>query len=256
MIEDIVLKASRLVYKGLQPRISPEKDPEYKELCRLCLSSREFSDTVDAIAEGLSLTVVYVSDRGIILTPSSTESRFAMGLTEYRKELEGDQDTEDREKLTRRGLIALVQIAIAATFYPTAEALDDDDYDAGHSASLTDIHQVLVSMSERISKETEDEELIAPSVLKASTVVLSLPEARPDGKIPTLKSRYGAIQIVLNQLVQSGLVHLQETSDGKRYNPMFRYQQLLRRRANGRLFEICHSLAEEANQEIREEKNV
>lgn len=267
MIEDIVYKASRLIYKGLQPRNYAEKDKEYAELLRLCLSSFEFTDHVKAIAEGLSLQVVDISDKGIILSPASTDSRFAMGLSEYRKELEGEVDPENTEAQAKRGLIALIQVAIAATFFPTAEILDDDDYEAlGKSATLKDFNAVLLKMCDNVIKE-DDQEVIAPSLQKGARWLKALPDSLPKGKTATFRSKWGAISIIANHLDRSGLLKFQKTSDGDCYFPTYRYQQLLRRRAVGHLFDLCHQLAQvepisdnqtktvETNSDIIEEAN-
>ncbi|MBT4287899.1 MAG: hypothetical protein HOD92_11220, partial [Deltaproteobacteria bacterium] len=155
METDLVYKSSRLVYKGLLPKANTEKDAEYKDLLKLCISDHDFVDAVNAVAEGLSLAVVDISERGgIILTPLSSESRFAMGLSEYRKELEGDSDPQDMDAKAKRGLIALTQVAIAATFFPTADDLDDDDYEVlGKSAAIKDMNTVLMNMCDNIVSE-------------------------------------------------------------------------------------------------------
>lgn len=243
MIEDIVYKAARLIYKGLQPRSYAEKDKEYGELLRLCLSSFEFTDHVKAIAEGMSLVVVDISDKGIILAPASTDSRFAMGLSDYRKELEGEVDPENIEAQAKRGIIALIQVAIAATFFPTAEILDDDDYEAlGKSATIEDFNAVLLRMCENVVK-ADDQELIAPSLQKGARWVQTLPDALPKGKTATFRSKIGAITIIVNQLDRSGLIKYHKTSDAECYFPTYKYQQLLRKRAVGHLFDLCHQLA-------------
>jgi hypothetical protein len=250
MEADLVYKSSRLVYKGLLPKANAEKDAEYKDLLKLCLSSHEFIDAVSAVAEGLSLAVVDISERGIILTPLSSESRFAMGLSEYRKELEGDSDPQDMEAKAKRGLIALVQVAIAATFFPTADDLDDDDYEVlGKSAAIKDMNSVLMNMCENIISE-EDQELIAPSLKKGAELVFVLPETLPNAKIPTLKYRYGAITIIAKHLEKSGMLNLQKTSDGEVYFPTYKYQQLLKRRSVGRLFDLCHEYSQ-ANEAVQ-----
>lgn len=244
MDADLIYKSSRLVYKGLLPKASVEKDSEYKDLLQKCLSSHEFNDTVVAVAEGLSLSVVDISERGIILTPMDTDSRFAMGLSEYRKELEGDSDPQDINAQAKRGLIALTQVAIAATFFPTADDLDDDDYEAlGTSAAIKDMNSVLMNMSENIINE-EDQELIAPSLKKGAELVFTLPETLPNAKTPTLKYRYGALTIIAKHLEKSGMLNLQKTSDGEVYFPTHKYQQLLKRRSVGRLFDLCHEYAQ------------
>lgn len=254
MIEDIVLKASKLIYKGMQPKSTPAKDKEYKELIHLALASHEFMQNLQDIAEGLSLAIVDLSEQGLILSPASTESRFAMGLGDYRKELEGDVDTSDGDALSRRGLVALVQVAIASAFFPTAEDLDDDDYEAlGKSATVKDINEILVAMCERIAKE-EDQEIISPSVRRGSDMILGMPDVLPTQKTNTLKSRFGSINIVASHLDKTGLIKFQDNSEGGAWFPTWKYQQLLKRRASGRLFEICHEFAREGmNETIQEE---
>lgn len=256
MIEDIVYKASRLIYKGLQPRSYSEKDKEYAELLRLCLSSFEFTDHVKAIAEGMSLKVVDISEKGLILSPTSTDSRFAMGLSDYRKELEGEVDPENIEAQAKRGLIALIQVAIAATFFPTAEILDDDDYEAlGKSATLENFNEVLLKMCDNVIKE-DDQELISASLQKGARWIKTLPDALPKGKTATFRSKFGAISIIANHLDKSGLLKYHKTSDADCYFPTYKYQQLLRRRAVGHLFDLCHQLAQtEPNSETTEETN-
>ena len=258
MIDDLIYKASLLVYKGLQPKLSPEKDKDYRELLRLSLSSYEFADAVQSIAEGLSLTVVDTSDRGIILSPASTESRFAMGIGDYRKELSGDTDVQNKDAVSRRGLIALVQVAVAAVFFPTAAVLDEDDDEVlGKSAQIGDIDHVLTAMCRQVTEE-EDQELISPSMRKGADLVLSMPEALPEGKIDTLRSRHGAIGIVTRHLDRVGLLKVQETNDGLNFFPTYRYQQLLRKRSVGRLFDLCHEFARQGMEkiEVPEERDV
>jgi|GEM_PF-909177 len=248
MIENMVLKSSQLIYKGMLPKATPERDKEYKELLRLSLSSNEFTQTVHDIAEGLSLVVVDISERGIILSPRSTESRFAMGIGDYRKELEGELESDQGDAVAKRGLMALVQVAVAATFFPTADNLDDDDFEAlSKSATAKDINDVLVAMCERIHQE-QDQEVIAPSVRKGASMILAMPDLLPTQKTNTLKSRFGAIGIVTSHLDKTGLIKFLDTSDGGGYFPTYRYQQLLKRRAAGRLFEICHEFAQPGSQ--------
>lgn len=243
MEPDLVYKASRLVYKGLLPKANVEKDSEYKDLLQLCQSQHEFVESVIAVAEGLSLAVVDISEKGIILTPMDTDSRFAMGLSEYRKELEGDSDPQDIDAKAKRGLIALTQVAIAATFFPTADDLDDDDYEAlGNSAGIKDMNSVLRNMCDNILSE-EDQELIAPSLKKGAELVSSLPDTLPNAKTSTLKYSFGALTIVAKHLDKTGLLNLQKTSDGEVFFPTHKYQQLLKRRSVGRLFDLCHEYA-------------
>ncbi len=238
MTDDAVFKAARLIFKGLQPKITPSKDREYKDLVQLGMSSDEFRSMVIAVAQGLSLSVVDISDRGIILSPEDLGSLFKMTLTEYRREL-GGEDTD-----AKPGLIALVQVAIAATFFPSAESLDDDDW-LSESKGVRDFDNVLAGMCEKVARE-DDPELVPPFLRQSGEIVLNMPEIIPDAKKPTLKSRTGAIGIVVKHLEDNRMIKRENTSEGETWFPTYRYQQLLRRRAGGGLFDICHRLTGES----------
>ncbi len=242
MIEDLTFKAARLIYKGLSPKTSPFKDKEYKELLVHCLASNELMDALHQVAEGLCLVVVDISDKGIILSPENTDSRFAMPISDYRKELEGGGNED------KKGLIALVQVAIASSFFPTAEQLDNDDYLMNQSATVKDMNEILVGMCEKVVKH-EDQELVSPYLRKSGEVVLNMPEAIPTGQRPTLKSVRGAIVIVADHLEKQGLLKFEENREGGFYFPTYRYQQILKKRSAGGLFELCQELA----QQVREE---
>ncbi len=235
MIDDAVFKAARLVYKGMHPKATPSKDREYKDLIHLSMSSDSFRDMVRAVAEGFSLIVVDISERGIILSPENLDSLFKMTLTEYRREL-GGEDTD-----AKPGLIALVQVAIAATFFPTAESLDDDDW-LSESKRLNDFDSVLVGMCEKIAGE-DDPELVSPFLRQSGEMVLNMPGIIPDAKKSTLKARAGAVAIVVKHLEENRMLKRENTSEGDTFFPTYRYQQMLRRRAGGSLFEICHGLS-------------
>ena len=235
ILNETVFKAARLIYMGLQPKITPSKDREYKDLIQLAMSSDKFRDMVQTVAQGLSLYVVDISERGIILSPEDLGSLFKMTLTEYRRELGGD-DTD-----AKPGLIALVQVAIAATFFPTAESLDDDDW-LSESKGVRNFDNVLVGMCEKVASE-DDPEAVSPFLRQSGETVLTMPEIMPDAKKLTLKSRTGAIGIVVKHLEENRMVKRENTTEGETWFPTYRYQQLLRRRAGGGLFEICHRIA-------------
>lgn len=55
--------AARLVSFGLQPRLQPARDAEYGELLRRYREDPPFARLADAVATGLGLIVLEVSDR-------------------------------------------------------------------------------------------------------------------------------------------------------------------------------------------------
>ena len=112
-------KAVRLIYKGLSPRSSALRDSDYNYLLKHYGAHPNFKVLVDDLAQMLELKVLAVLENSIILTPDSQDSVFAATLTDWRSSLGEMHQTA----------IALIHVAIAATFYPTAAALVDSVVD-------------------------------------------------------------------------------------------------------------------------------
>ena len=114
---EIAGDAARLVAYGLRTRTRPGSDSEYAELVVRHLAEPSFASTTRAVAGGYGLSVLSV-DRieGIVLTPVDDDSPFRMRLADYVAVPNADT----------RLMHGLVQLAIAATAYPTAAALEDD----------------------------------------------------------------------------------------------------------------------------------
>jgi hypothetical protein len=229
--------AARLVYKGLSPRAHPQQDREYRELIRRWLAEPGFRELAQAIAEGLELALLDVSENGVVLAPQDGDSRFAMGLSEYRRSL-----ARDGHKL-ERGTIAVLQAGVAAAFFPTAATLDDPD-EAVETVRLGDIREVVLSLCNRLVELQEGDAEAMPVVLRGAwDQLLTLPVHQHDAKRASLSSLDGALQLVLNQLREQGLVQYEEGSDGGFYFPSRRYRLLLARHAASGLFALCHQLA-------------
>ena len=112
-----VFRAASLIQWGLQPRMRPLQNAEYRELVREYMNRSEFRDIVAEMSDGLGLYVLNVSEHGIVLTPREG-SVFWMRPSELRT---GSSATTDR-----RLLDGIVQMTIAATVFPRARDLEDD----------------------------------------------------------------------------------------------------------------------------------
>jgi len=154
--EEYCARAARLLYKGLHPRLHPQQDREYSELVRTWLADHRLRQTLEGVATGLELVVVDVSEQGLVLAPRTPESRFAMSLTDYRQSLAGDT-----QRLSR-GALALVQIGIAATFFPTADRLDDLEGYEGESIRLQDIREVVIALCQRLAQARAEDPQAVP----------------------------------------------------------------------------------------------
>ena len=138
-------KAVLLLRKGLSPRASALRgDADYMQLLAHWRAEPEFRQLVRELAPMLSLRVIDVLEHAIILAPLGPDSVFAATLTDLRPGI-GEMS---------RGALALVHIAIAATFFPTAVVLTgaQDDF-AEVSATPARIAAVLREHCERLEAE-------------------------------------------------------------------------------------------------------
>ena len=229
-------KAVLLLNKGLSPRASALRgDVDYRQLLAHWRADPEFRDLVRDLAPMLGLRVVDVLEHAIVLVPFGPDSVFTATLTHLRPGL-GEM---------QRGALALVQVAVAATFFPTAVALNgaQDDF-AEVSATPARIAAVLREQCERLEAEAgDDPDLAEAGLAEAWRELARLPDAKPDGsQRAALSSLAGMVKLVLNQLHEHGMVQTLDTADGETYIPTRRYRLQVRELAANELFERCASV--------------
>ena len=226
-------KAVLLLNKGLSPRLSASHgDSDYQQLLAHWRADPEFRKLVEDLAPMLGLRVVDVIEHAIVLAPFGPGSVFAATLTDLRPGL-GDMS---------RGALALIQIAIAATFFPTAAKLtgmQDDNADV--SVTPLRVATALREHCQRLEAEASDDpDLEDAGLVEAWRELARLPDTRPDGsQRAALSSLAGMVKLVLNQLHEHGMVRPMDTDDGEVYAPMPRYRLQVRELAANELFERC-----------------
>lgn len=229
-------KAVLLLKKGLSPRASAlHGDVDYRQLLAHWRADPEFRQLVLDLAPMLDLRVIDALDHAIVLAPSGPDSVFAATLTDLRPGL-GEMS---------RGTLALVQIAVAATFFPTAAVLmGTQDDSAEVSATPTRIAAVLREHCGRLEAEAgDDPDLAEAGLAEAWREIARLPDTRPDGsQRAALSSLAGMVKLVLNQLHEHGMVRTLETADGETYIPTPRFKVQVRELAANELFERCVSV--------------
>ena len=226
-------KAVLLLRKGLSPRASALRgDADYGQLLAYWRADPEFRVLVEDLAPMLDLRVVDVLEHAIVLAPLGADSVFAATLTDLRPGL-GDMP---------RGALALIQIAIAATFFPTAVVLTgtQDDH-AEVSATPLRVATVLREHCQRLeAKASEDTDLEDAGLVQAWRELARMPDTRPDGsQRAALSSLTGMVKLVLNQLLEHGMVQTFDTAEGEAYMPTPRYRLQVRELAANELFERC-----------------
>lgn len=194
---DLAGDAGRILSFGLRPKVRPGRDSEYARLVVRFKTEPAFEQTVRAVAAGQGLSVLDV-DRieGIVLAPVDDDSPYRIRLADYVNVPGSDV----------RLLHGLVQLAIAATAYPTAAALEDDQRLAAVS-----VQQVY----ERIRRIVEDQKEAAgrsdppednPELEPVWRLIgrLRAADTTPDGR-DTPYNVIGAIRKALRWLDDNGL---------------------------------------------------
>lgn len=234
---------TRLVYKGLTARLRPQFDEEYRTLIRSYQADDAFRALVREVAEAMELVVLDVSNLGIVLAPRPG-SRFAMTSAEYRAKL-GVED---------RGVLALIQVAVAATFFPSPSSLEAIERANEFTATLGRIRENLLGLCHELEKGFAIDPKAVPSELEEGwRIVLRKPTVRDrDDREGRTATRAGTrrldemIHLVLSNLVESGMLRREETQGEPFYLPTRRYKVQLRELAANELFGLCHRIANAA----------
>lgn len=228
-----VRNASRLVYKSLNAALTPVNDLSYRELLAHYRADPAFADQVHAISEGMELVVLDVSERGLVVAPTTKDSKFALKMSDIRSVLNADQ----------KAAMVLAHIAIAATFFPTMDGLEDDGV-SPPPAALANFRDVLVTLARRL-KEVGESEVDLPFTLEPGwELICSLPLTTPSVKRAGVNTIVGLIAISLAQMVTGGLVRVVRASDDESlvtYTPTNRFRVQLRELTMRRLFELAQA---------------
>ncbi len=215
-LRDVATDAARLMRYGLSPRIRPNRDTEYNSLVVRFNADPHFRSIVRAVAVGQGL-LIHACDRleGLVLGPTE-DSPYRMRLSDYVLVQSSDV----------RLLHGVVQVAIAATAYPTAAALEDGSHLASVSATqvyeriravLDDEHAGGVDPPE----DDPDEEPVWRAIRR-----LRAADTTPDGR-ETPHNIIGAIRKALRWLEENGLAEeVKGESDTWRLRDRYRLQVL------------------------------
>ncbi len=225
-----VRHAARLVYKALHTTAAPVNDAEYRELLALYRADPAFKLHVQDVAEGLTLVILDVSERGLIVVPSNRESKFAVRMTDIRTGMSVDQ----------RAAIVLAHVAIASVFFPTTDGLDDDNYNPPPvSAAL--LRDTLHSLSRRLKDASDLPADLEMDIAPGFELIAAMPVALPAGQRASTNSVVGILKLALTHMRENGLVRLDrdaEDDTAVTYTATHRLRVQLRELTMRRLYEI------------------
>lgn len=233
---DQLENASKLIYKGLNAKATPDKDNEYKKLIAKFEADELFRDQIDAIAKGLELKVVDVSyEAGAIILPLDQYSAFCFGgLEKLRKTL--GKNTDDGS--VKRGAMVLTIIALLATFF--RDEVQFREYkQAQQTQTLHNISHLLLDICESLqARYHEDQEDIPEYLRQGWEIILNLPQIKEGQATPN--SVEGLIEILTTRFIDEGLlVKDQSRYDEKAWFPTQRFIAQMERETATGIYEYC-----------------
>lgn len=212
--------AARLLCFGLRPRLRPAEDPAYAELLRRYRNEGPLREHVAAIARGLGLSVLGETAHGVVLGAEG-DGPFALKLTDYRR-----TSMRVEERMTH----GLIQLAVAAWCFPTAESLEDPDSVAGARVTTNKLVEYLVSLCEELEQRSNDDVAAGEEDLaEAWRAVLARAETRgtADGRRAS-HTLSGMVSHALGFLEQGGLMRKLSDDEGGTWQALGAYRVQVR----------------------------
>ncbi|WP_138733589.1 hypothetical protein [Modestobacter excelsi] len=215
--------AARLISYGLRPKMLPARDEEYRTLVGRARTDDDFTAAVHAVAAGLGLVVIEVTERTGIVVASTEDSPFAIRMTDYARR------TSSEGKAAERVVHALAHLGAATLAYPRPADLADESYIGRISTEGVDafVREACARLADRVDDEHTDASATEPDLDAAWRVYARRARTGSTGdgrKLST--STIGVTSKALAFLADQGL--LVRTSDDRggtfRTTPRYRAQ--------------------------------
>lgn len=188
--------AARLIGLALRLGLDTGQDGDYRALVARYEASAGFRRLVAAIATGLGLEVTGVlgdAARGkLVVRPSGPDSPFTALAADF----------TDAARGVKRGVFALVYVAIAAAFWRTAADLKAVEGAAG-DVRLTpaNVAALLRQLCDRLAADDDGAVLRdSPRLRESWREIRALPEAREEAKRAGRNDLLGLCQIAMDRL--------------------------------------------------------
>lgn len=236
-----VWHAGRLVQWGLRPLTRPAQEAEYRELVERYFDDNGFRTTVRALADGLGLHLLDVSEHGVVLAPQD-DSIFALKPADFRP---GSSKVDDRL------LDGLAQVAIAATVFPRARDLDEDPDIVRAPVTVDEVEAQLRQLCERLSEEARgepdpnasDESRGLVEAWRVYLQRLDTMETRDSRK--AMRATRRIIEHSLDRLREFGCFTQVRQGAEQAWQPTRRYQVMVQQLAGTALFRLVREAAHE-----------
>lgn len=232
-----VTDAARLVTLGMRPKLLPSRDLSYGELVRRFIADATFRECVEAVAEGLGLTVLAVSARtGIVLGPTA-DSVFEQKFDDYARRASLGERRE-----VERVLHGLAHLAIAAIAFPRPDDLAADAYVGRVSVEQADsvVREACAMLAARADAADDAADPLeeAPQLERVWRVYRRRPETTlTKNGVFAPSTTLGIISKALRFLADQGFLVKTSDEQGGTYRTTPRYQVQVRELAAQRAFD-------------------
>ena len=219
-VTEVTTLALQLVAFGLRPKLRSIEEPEYLDLVRRYRHEDSFASVVRAVADGMGLDVLDVTEAAGVVLGAREGSVFATRLEDYYR-----RAREGQARL--RVLHGLAQLAIAATCFPRPDDLEDPEH--APRVAVNEVDEYLRDLCRRLDERHKDEELDPPAdepgLERAWRMYARQPEAAATGDN---RAYSGATRQVVNRafsaLVEQGLMRKVSDALGGTYQPTPAYR--------------------------------
>jgi hypothetical protein len=217
--EDTTL-ASRLVAFGLRPKLRPIEEREYLDLVRRYRQEDSFARAVRAVADGMGLDVLDVTEPAGAVLGAREGSAFATRLEDYYR-----RAREGQARL--RVLHGLAQLAIAATCFPRPDDLEDPEH--APRVAVNEVDEYLRDLCRRLDERHKDTELDPPADEPGLERAWRMYARQPEASATEDNRAYaGATRQVIARafgaLVEQGLIRKVSDALGGTYQPTPAYR--------------------------------
>lgn len=220
--DSTIENASVLIEKALNPKNTSMRDAEYAALLRLYQEDMDFKAMVDDDAKGRKLEIYRANDYGMVLGLANAESNYALRLGSLNRHFQGE-DT---------GLVLIAMLVVAVAFFPSAEALEDEEYGLGEFIRLDQLMSLLGQYIQDARKRNQSNNVmdrVEPMFTQCWRKLESLPPTLPgtssDAKSrPNKGSHEGLLRHALAFYERSGFVQLVESEDSVRITATQRFR--------------------------------
>ena len=232
--------AGRLIQWGLRVKERPALQAEYKELIDRLQDRSEFRLLLNQFAEGLGLRILDWGEHGLALAPA-VDSPFALKGASFRP---------SRADADERLLDGLVQVAIAATLFPTPQELEEDAVVARPPVTVDEIDDTLRRICDRLADAARA--LPDPTAADVNAGIyeawrvyqsrLSVQETRDERA--GARTTHRIIERNLLRLAELGCF-VQQRSDIPAFQATWRYHVLVKELAATTLYQRVQTLLEQ-----------